>query len=236
MDISKNTALIEAFLLEDIPDCGEISDVELSDQENIPEEQLPSPNNFDVNFEAALEEYILSQAESNTGQETEDSRVNADQEVTVYSINPNSIVNDQQQTEEIVAPVNEQSKKKTIEPNRKWKKRDVETYLPEYTANTGVVEEYFSKCTTATDIFLVLISDVLDNIVYQSNLYAIQRDKILNLKKEELLAFIGINFYTGYNTRPAWTDHYSSAPDLNNPLICKTMPRDRFSAILSNLH
>ncbi|XP_052751521.1 piggyBac transposable element-derived protein 3-like [Galleria mellonella] len=45
-----------------------------------------------------------------------------------------------------------------------------------------------------------------------------------------------MNFYMGYNTRPSWTDHYSSAPDLNNPLICKTMPRDRFAAILSHLH
>lgn len=51
-------------------------------------------------------------------------------------------------------------------PNRKWKKRGVETYLPEYSANTGVVDEHFAECTTATDIFLVLISDVLDNIVY----------------------------------------------------------------------
>ncbi|CAG4975300.1 unnamed protein product [Parnassius apollo] len=63
-----------------------------------------------------------------------------------------------------------------------------------------------------------------------------QKGKVLNLKKEELLAFIGMNFYMGYNTRLAWTDHYPSASDLNNPPICNTMPRDRFAMILSHLH
>lgn len=74
------------------------------------------------------------------------------------------------------------------------------------------------------DIFLVLIDDILDTVVHQ----------VLNLKKEELMAFIGINFYMG--THPAWTDHYSTAPDLNNPLISKTMPRDRFATILLHLY
>ncbi|OWR48826.1 putative piggyBac transposase Uribo1 [Danaus plexippus plexippus] len=122
------------------------------------------------------------------------------------------------------------------EPNRKWKKRDLDTIIPEYVLDTGVVEDDFAHCSTPTDIFLVLIEDIIDiDIVYQ-NLYAIQRDKVLNLKKEELLTFIGMNFFMGYNTRPAWRDHYSSAPDLNNALICKTMPRDRFAIILSHLH
>lgn len=232
MNIPKNKTLIEALLMEDLPDCSETSDVELSDEENIPEEGLPSTSNFDENFEAALEEYMHSQAEPDTEHEAEDPSAEIEREV--YSIS--NTVPDNSHPEETVASTHEQSKKKTIEPNRKWKKRDVETCLPAYSANTGVVEEHFAECTTATDIFLVLISDTLDNIVYQSNLYATQRGKILNLKKEELLAFIGMNFYMGYNTRPSWTDHYSSAPDLNNPLICKTMPRDRFAAIVSHLH
>ena len=54
MNISKNTALIEALLMEDLPDCSEPPDVELSDEENISEDKLPSITNFDRNFEAAL--------------------------------------------------------------------------------------------------------------------------------------------------------------------------------------
>ncbi|GBP34217.1 PiggyBac transposable element-derived protein 3 [Eumeta japonica] len=45
-----------------------------------------------------------------------------------------------------------------------------------------------------------------------------------------------MNFFMGYNSRPAWKDHFSSAEDLNNVLICKTMPRDRFAMILAYLH
>ena len=40
INISKNTILIEALLIEDLPDCSEPSDVELSDEENISEEKL----------------------------------------------------------------------------------------------------------------------------------------------------------------------------------------------------
>ena len=87
------------------------------------------------------------------------------------------------------------------EPNRKLKKKDLNTFLPEYILNTGVIEDYFAHCSTPTDIILVLIGDIIDNIVYQSNLYATHKDKVLNLKKEELLTFIGMNFY-----------HYSLLP------------------------
>lgn len=84
MNIIKDAALLEALLMEDLPDCSETSDVELSDEENIPEEQLPSTSNFDENFEAALEEY-MSQAERNAGHEAEDPSEEIDQEVIVYS-------------------------------------------------------------------------------------------------------------------------------------------------------
>lgn len=54
MDITKNTALIEALLLEEIPDCNEESDAGVSDDE-VENIQLPSPIGFDEIFERALE-------------------------------------------------------------------------------------------------------------------------------------------------------------------------------------
>lgn len=129
-----------------------------------------------------------------------------------------------------------QFSRKRPEVDRRWKKCDSQTNLSEYYDDTGVVEACFSGCETPTSTFLVLIDSILYNTVYQSNVYVTTKNKTLNLKKEEIIAFIGLNFYMCYNTRPDWTDHYCSAPDLNNALICKTISMDRFAAILSSLH
>lgn len=99
------------------------------------------------------------------------------EEVFVYS-NPKTIPDNVQITSQKTFTSAQSIKKKTIGPNWKWKKRDVETYLPEYSAPMGVVEEYFAEFATPTDIFLALITDILDKIVYQSNLHTTRRDKI----------------------------------------------------------
>lgn len=226
MDISKNIALIEALLIEDIPECDFNPDVELPYDENGIQK---SPKSFDEIIDESIQQSLYTLEDEN---EADDETPAA---ATSSTLTPLHSANELPLAKSTLAQ-SLQSKKRVPEPNRKWKKRDAETYLPEYSENTSVVDECFSKCSTPTDVFLVLIDTIIDDIVYQSNLYATQNDKTLNLKKEELLAFIGMNFYMGYNTRPAWTDHYSSAPDLHNPLISTTMPRDRFAAILSNLH
>ncbi|XP_060803407.1 uncharacterized protein LOC132902436 [Amyelois transitella] len=46
MDITNNSALIEALLLEELPDCNEESDAGVSDDE-VENLQLPSPRGFD---------------------------------------------------------------------------------------------------------------------------------------------------------------------------------------------
>lgn len=50
MNISKSTALIEAILIEGLPDCNDVSEVDTSDEENEHNVQLPTPGasrNFD---------------------------------------------------------------------------------------------------------------------------------------------------------------------------------------------
>lgn len=230
MDIKNNSALIEALLLEDLPECDEESNAGVSDdeEENL---QLPSPRGFDEIFERALDSVLAEVSPSSPSNE----------DILEDPINqvPTSPIPGPSVQPELCQSANTSSHRtnqRLPEPNRKWKKRDLNTILPEYSAATGVVEDYFAHCATPTDVFLVLIEDIIDNIIYQSNHYATQKGKILNLKRVELLTFIGMIFFMGYNTRPAWRDHYSSQPDLNNALVCKSMARDRFAIILSHLH
>jgi hypothetical protein len=75
----------------------------------------------------------------------------------------------------------------------------------------------------------------IDDIVYQTNLYATQRNKNLNLKKE-LLAFIGIIFFMGCHSLPSYKNYWSADEDFDTSIVRRTMLRNRFEMVLSNLH
>lgn len=88
--------------------------------------------------------------------------------------------------------------------NPVWKRKtNIPTSRPEYHQPIGVNKTSFSNCNTPTDVFLVFIDSILEDIVYQTNLYGTQMGKNLNIKKENILAFIGINFVMGYNRLPS---------------------------------
>lgn len=76
----------------------------------------------------------------------------------------------------------------------------------------------------------------MEDICTQSNLYATQQGKLLNLHIEELQSFIGINFLMGYNRLPSWKDYWSTSNDLGVNLVSGVMNRKRFLDILSYLH
>lgn len=122
------------------------------------------------------------------------------------------------------------------EKHRQWKAKDSVSQIPEFSLPEGPVPGLFESCVTTTDFFVSFLEGALDNIVYQSNLYAVQKNKVLDLKKGELLAFIGINFLMGYHKLPSWRHFWSESQDLGVSLVGKAMSRNRFDAILSNLH
>lgn len=94
----------------------------------------------------------------------------------------------------------------------------------------------FDGCISPTDVSVKVIDPILDQIVYQSNLYAVQRGKILNIDNKELLSFVEINFYMGYNVLPSWRHYWSTSANLGWNLVINTMRELRFDNILSNLH
>eukprot|EP00102_Acyrthosiphon_pisum_P027609 XP_016664819.1 PREDICTED: piggyBac transposable element-derived protein 3-like [Acyrthosiphon pisum] len=80
-----------------------------------------------------------------------------------------------------------------------WKKKmDHYVNVPDYNEFEGPIHGLFVNCLSPTDVFLKVCGSILENIYAQSNLYATQRGKTLNLKIEELKAFIGIHFVMGY--------------------------------------
>lgn len=116
------------------------------------------------------------------------------------------------------------------------KKKNKTTVIPEYEQHEGPIDVIFYDCETATDIFLKLLGKSIDDIVYQTNLYATQQNKPLNLTKNELLSFIGINFMMSYHQLPSWKLYWNSSSDLGVPFITNCMTRNRFEQILRYLH
>lgn len=121
---------------------------------------------------------------------------------------------------------------------RKWNNEERHNVIDDsiYNENEDICYEAFTSCDTGTKVFLKLMEKSLADISFQSNLYATQKDKTLNMTSAELMTFIGINFLMGYHQLPSISDYWSSDADLGVPLIQKAMARNRFQLILSLLH
>ena len=90
---------------------------------------------------------------------------------------------------------------------------------------------------------LFLSSEVYDEILMQSNLYADQQRMAKNdtspwnpITKEELLAFIGVNLAMGVVQLPSAVDYWSIDPILAHPWFRTVLTRFRFRQILRYLH
>ncbi|KAG5900222.1 hypothetical protein JTB14_008104 [Gonioctena quinquepunctata] len=124
----------------------------------------------------------------------------------------------------------------SLQPERKWKKNIKDRApTPEYQRYSWE-EVYFAECTTPSDVFVKLLGKAVQNITFQTNLYATQRNQRVIVTEKDILSFIGIIFFMGYHILPNVESHWSTAEDLKVELVAKTMSRNRFQSILSNLH
>lgn len=99
-------------------------------------------------------------------------------------------------------------------------------------------KELISESDSATRVFRNFFDEhLIDNVVFQTNLYAVQNEKRFEpLQSSELYAFLGLTVLFGYHKLPALRDYWSTDPDLAVPIVPETMTRDRYFGILSNLH
>ena len=78
--------------------------------------------------------------------------------------------------------------------------------------------------------------EIIEKIQYESNLKSVQKNKPASISIDEIKTFLGINIVMGYHHVPTIRSYWSTATDLNVPVISNAMNRDRFQTILSNLH
>ncbi|KAK9738454.1 hypothetical protein QE152_g9840 [Popillia japonica] len=64
--------------------------------------------------------------------------------------------------------------KENLLGDRHWSKEEIDEDMPDYQYFEVPVEEEFMNCKSATDVYLHLLGRAIDDIVFQSNLYATQ--------------------------------------------------------------
>lgn len=94
----------------------------------------------------------------------------------------------------------------------------------------------YNELTPETLFSLFFDDDVIDHIVTYSNQYAAKKNKLGDISREEMKAFLGVLLLSGYVTVPRRKMYWQSQKDSNNQVVCEAISRDRFDFIMSNLH
>ena len=76
----------------------------------------------------------------------------------------------------------------------------------------------------------------MDELLFQTNLYCTQKDKVGDVSIDDMYVFLGINIIMGYHRLPSLRHYWMTGDDVGVPAIQKAMSRDRFSFILGKLH
>lgn len=116
---------------------------------------------------------------------------------------------------------------------RRWRKKpeaSQKVQFQPYSHNEGTF-------STALHAFLEFFDEnTVDSLVYQTNLYSVQKNKALTLTKDELYVFLGINIMMGYHKLPSLRHYWATGADLGVKPVQEAMARDRFLSILGKLH
>lgn len=125
-----------------------------------------------------------------------------------------------------------------------WTKVDKPDRPYDFDEKTAGVPDFIkamNDCTPFKVFQLFLSDELLDDIVYQTNLYAHQKHlvsgkKFISTDLHEIKVFLGINILMGIKRLPSYRDYWSSDTDLHDYFISNLMPVNRFGWLLTNLH
>ena len=139
---------------------------------------------------------------------------------------------DEDEEEEVASPPTKKAKKTKDLPKRLWKKNDIgHPPLPNF---THPMPQYIKD---PFQYFLdMLPMEMLEDIVYQTNLYARQKDVNTNfsINIQDLMSFIGIILYMGIVQMPSLDDYWATSTCISQ--ITVHMTAKRFKQIKSFIH
>lgn len=120
-----------------------------------------------------------------------------------------------------------------LQTRRRWKKKQEAVRNAQFEPDSRNESLYSSPLQAFLDFF---DEDIMKSLTYQTNLYSVQKGKALDVTKDELYVFFGINIMMAYHKLPALRHFWATGEDLGVKPIQEAMSRDRFYKILGKLH
>jgi hypothetical protein len=117
-----------------------------------------------------------------------------------------------------------------------WRKTSVPNYKINKICFLKPPSKEATGCKTPVNFFhLFFTKNILGEIVRQSNLYALQKNKSLNLTLDEIYVVFGAFLLSGYGKYPNKRLYWSRENDVPN-ILCESMRLNRFELILRHFH
>lgn len=117
-----------------------------------------------------------------------------------------------------------------------WDERRRRTHVKPFRERVG--PEVPDTCVTPTDHFLLLLTeDFINEIVFQTNLYAVQNQTPFQpTNSTEIKCFLAANIMMGITKKPSYHDYWSSNIQLRDDYVSSLINMKRFSWLLRNIH
>ena len=130
-----------------------------------------------------------------------------------------------------------QKKEKPIEIDFNWKTKN-NPHVRETCELKAEVFHEFPEHHSPFDVFSAVtnLDALLTLLVHQTNVYAQQKGRQFQTNREEMRAFLGLNYIMSINKLPTIKSYWECGQYIGNEGIRNVMARARFEEILSNLH
>lgn len=136
-----------------------------------------------------------------------------------------------------------------VQPNPKKKKDDIKWFANMTEANSKVPKIVPIVHPNAEDLLKETVKSpfeamqtffsryILEHLLLETNRYASQKlVHNFNVSEHEMLTFIGVLLLSGYHPLPYRRLYWASEPDVHCDLVSNAIRRNRFDAIMSNIH
>lgn len=84
--------------------------------------------------------------------------------------------------------------------------------------------------------FYVFDEDIINMLVDKTNRNAARRNRLGDITENEMKCFIAFLLLSGYVKLPRRRMYWESSADTHSEFVAKSISRDRFEFIMSNIH
>ncbi|XP_029459182.1 piggyBac transposable element-derived protein 3-like [Rhinatrema bivittatum] len=129
-------------------------------------------------------------------------------------------------------------KRNSEKPKPRWIKTDDFTTTMEEHAPTKLADIRPDLLqNTSFELFIEIMGeDYLEELAYMTNIYARQKLASIDTNADKITRFFGILLHSGYHHVPKEKHYWSTAEDLSNQIVPKTMSRKRFEDLKIYFH